>query len=278
MGSISNFLEAELMDHIMNNSAYAHPATVYVGLSTADPTDDGSGLAEPVGNNYLRKAAAFGAAASRIITNSGTITFNQASGPWGTVTHWALFDAESTGNMMAHGALAASKVIVSGNTPSFAASELDVEFKTLAVKANGHNISDYLANKLLEFAFKNTDFTPPATYVGYATANLTDATTGATVTECADANGYARKLVNPNGGASPTWDLADASSVVDNTHNIDSGPPTGTWGTITAGFIADSGTHLAGNILFYDNNLTEQAPGNGDTVRIEAGAGDFSLS
>ena len=154
---------------------------------------------------------------------------------------------------MAHGSLAASKVIVSGNTPSFAASELDIEFKTLAVKGNGHNISDYLANKLLDFAFRNQAFSQPATYVGYATTNLADATTGITVVECANANGYARKLVNANGGASPTWDLA-ASSVVDNTHNIDSGPPTGSWGLITAGFLADSGTWGAGNILFYDNN------------------------
>ena len=279
MGSISDFLEGELLDHIFNGAAAAWtpPTTVYVGLSTADPLDDNSGIAEPVGNNYARVAVTFGAANARAITNSGTVTFPQASGSWGTVTHYAFFTLVSGGSMMAHGALAASKVIVSGNTPSFAASELDVEFKTLAVKANGHNISDYLANKILDFAFRNQAFSQPATYIGYATANLTDATTGATVTECADANGYARKLVNINGGSSPTWDLA-SSSIVDNTHNIDSGPPTGSWGLITAGFIADSGTHAAGNILFYDNNLIEQTPGNGDTVRIEAGAGDFSLS
>lgn len=279
MGSISDYLENEVLDHIFNGAgaAWTPPTTVYVGLSTADPLDDGSGLAEPTGNNYARASVTFSAASSRAITNSGTVTFNQASGPWGTITHYAFFTLVSGGNMMAHGQLAASKAIVSGNTPSFAGGELDVEFKTLATKANGHNISDYLANKILDFAFRNQTFTQPSTYLGYATANLADATTGSSVTEVANSNGYARKQVNVNGGSSPTWDLA-SSGTVDNTHNIDSGPPTGSWGLITAGFIADSGTHLAGNILFYDNNLTEQTPGNGDTVRVEAGAGDFSLS
>lgn len=278
MGSISDYLEAELLDHIFNNSAYSKPATVYLGLSTADPTDDASGLAEPSGNGYVRKAITFSAAATRAIVQNGDVTFDEASGAWGTISHYGIFDAETSGNMMAHGALSASKSVVSGNTPSVASTEVQISFKTLATKASGENISDYLANILLDFAFRNQTFSPPTTHLGYATANLADATTGATVTECADANGYARKTVNPNGGATPTWDLADASEVVDNTHDITQASPSGSWGLITAMFIADSATHGAGNILFYDNNLTEQTPTSGDTVRIVAGSCDMALT
>jgi hypothetical protein len=285
MGSISDYLENEMLDHIFNGAgaAWTPPATVYIGLSTADPLDTGAGIAEPSGNNYGRIACAFGAAATRMISNSGTLTFPQASGPWGLITHFFICDHQTNTSwgtdvqLLAHGILAVSKSVVSGNTPSFAVGEIDVSFLTLAAKANGHNISDYLAIKILDRAFRNQAFAQPAIYVAYATANLADDTTGTTVTEVANSNGYARKLVNANGGASPTWDLA-ALGLVDNTHNVDSGPPTGSWGLCTAVFLVDSGTYDAGNVLFYDNNPTEQTPGDGDTVRIEAGAGDFSLT
>ncbi len=277
MGSISDFLENELLDHICNAS-YTPPATVYLGLSTADPLDTGGGLAEPSGNNYARQSIAFDAAASRLINQTSTVTFPQATGTWGTLTHYAIFDGPSGGNMLAHGSLSAPKVVVSGNTPSVAAGQCDVSFKTLGSKADTtNNISDYLANKLLDFAFRNQAFSAPATYLAYCTADLSDSSTGATMTECANANGYARKQININGGSSPTWDLA-ASGTLDNTHDIEQASPTGSWGTITALAILDSGTHGAGNVLFYDNGLTEQAPGNGDTVKIPAGDLDLSLT
>ena len=59
MGSIADYLENELSDHVMGVGAYTPPATVYLGLSTADPTDDASGLAEPSGNGYARESIAF---------------------------------------------------------------------------------------------------------------------------------------------------------------------------------------------------------------------------
>jgi hypothetical protein len=278
MGSITDYLEGELLDHIFNGAgvAYTPPATVYLALSTTTPTDAGN-VTEPVGNGYVRKAIAFDAAAARLINQTSTVTFDQATGSWGTITHWAIYDASTSGNYMAWGALSVSKAVVNGNTPSVAAGEVDISFKTLATKATGENVSDYLANLLLDFAFRNQTFTQPATYIAYATANLADSTTGATATECADANGYARKQVNDNGGASPTWDL-EASQVIDNTHDIVQASPTGSWGLITAMFIADGGTHGAGNVLFYDNNLTEQTPDNGDTVQIDAGACDIALT
>jgi len=51
MGGFSNYWENKILDHIFGKGSYA-PPTIYVGLSTADPTDDGSGLAEPSGNAY----------------------------------------------------------------------------------------------------------------------------------------------------------------------------------------------------------------------------------
>ena len=129
MGSFADFWEQEALDHLFNKGAYTAP-TIYVGLSTVDPADDESGLAEPVGNNYSRVTTAAGdwnlATAAGLIDNLNALTFPQASGPWGDCTHFALFDAPTAGNMLAHGALGTSKDITSGDTPEFAAGDLDV--------------------------------------------------------------------------------------------------------------------------------------------------------
>lgn len=266
MGSISDHLENELLDHVFS-AAYTPPATVYLGLSTADPLDDASGLAEPSGNGYSRKAITFGAAASREVAQSAEVSFDAATGAWGTITHWALFDADTAGNMMAHGALGTSKEVVDGNTPSVAASEVTVSF-------SAGEISDYLANKLLDRAFRNQAYAVPDTYLALTTAVIADDDTGSTITEVSGGS-YARKQVNPNGGASPTWDLA-AAGLVDNTHNIDFAEATASWGTVVAVAIVDAAS--AGNLLFYDNGVTDQAVGNGDTYRFPAGDLDVQMT
>jgi len=126
MGSFSNFLENELLDHLFAGGTYATPSK-YIALSTADPTEDGSGLAEPEGGSYARvQVTAWDAAASGATANTNEISFPQATGSWGTITHFAIMDALTAGNMLAHGALSAQKVVGDGDTVKFAAGDLDV--------------------------------------------------------------------------------------------------------------------------------------------------------
>lgn len=115
-----------------NFGALASAPTIYVALSTADPTEDGSGVAEPVGNGYARVQTAASdwntatLADPSLVDNANPITFPQASGAWGTITHFALYDAATDGNYLGGGALGTSKAPGDGDTPSFAAGELDV--------------------------------------------------------------------------------------------------------------------------------------------------------
>ena len=128
MGSFADYWENEILDHLFGKGSYTPPA-IYVGLSTADPTDDASGLAEPSGNSYARVATAgadWNVASGGTIDSANDISFPEASGSWGTLTHFALFDAASGGNMLAHGSLSISKTISSGDTAKFAAGDLDV--------------------------------------------------------------------------------------------------------------------------------------------------------
>lgn len=274
MGSITDFLEAELLDHVFNAS-YTSPANIYLCLCTADPTDAATGASmSEVANSgsYQRTAISFGLAASRTVTQDANCVFPQATGSWGTVTHWAICDNQTygSGNVLAHGAFASGKSIVSGNTPSVASGQITVSF-------SAGEITTYLANELLDHCFNNAAYTAPDTYVALADEALADGDTDISAKEPSGGS-YARVQVNVNGGSSPTWDLATGTTPteVDNTHAITFATATASWGTITSVGICDAAT--VGNLLFYDNDMTDQAVGNGDTVQFPIGDLDIQMT
>ena len=123
--SFADFLEGELLDHLFNIGAYSAPST-YVGLSTADPLDDASGLAEPSGNGYARVQLTTWSRSGNEVDNDSAVEFPAASGSWGTITHACLFDASTSGNMLLSFVLSASKTISSGETARFPAGDFNI--------------------------------------------------------------------------------------------------------------------------------------------------------
>jgi len=114
MAELSNYLENKLLDHILKNVSYTSPTTVYVGLFLTDPTDAGSGT-EVSGGSYARKTLSVTTASGGVVTSSADVTFDQATGNWGTVAYIGLFDAITSGNLLMHTALTTSKVIETGD-------------------------------------------------------------------------------------------------------------------------------------------------------------------
>lgn len=125
MAAFSNYLENALINGTLRATTYTAPTTVYVGLFTSDPTDAGSGT-EVSGNAYARQAATFAAPSNGAASTNADIQFPQATGNWGTVTHFAIFDALTAGNMMYHGALTTSKNIETGDVFKIATGSLTV--------------------------------------------------------------------------------------------------------------------------------------------------------
>ena len=125
MSAMSDYLENEILDHILGTGAYTMPTTVYVGLSTGSFGDDNSGT-ELTGNNYARVAATFSAAASGTTSNSAAIEFAAATGSWGSVSHFGIFDASSAGNLLIHGAFTTAKTIASGDILKIPTGDLDI--------------------------------------------------------------------------------------------------------------------------------------------------------
>lgn len=110
--SLSNAVELAVLDSLLGSSS---PATLQIGLSTDQPHDDGTELHEVTGAGYARmtisnNAAMFPAAflVGDIATkkNNVMVMFPQATAPWGTVTHWFLYDTVAA-RMMLWGALTA---------------------------------------------------------------------------------------------------------------------------------------------------------------------------
>lgn len=130
MAAMSNYLEDKLVNHTLRNTAFTTPGTsIYVSLFTTDPTDAGNGT-EVTGGSYARiQVTSWDAPSSNGTTaNTSVITFPTATASWGTVTHFGIHDALTTGNLLIHGALTASKVVGSGDVFQFAAGDLDVVF------------------------------------------------------------------------------------------------------------------------------------------------------
>ena len=144
MAAMSDYLENKLVDHILRAQTFTAPATVYVSLHTAAPTGDVPGT-EVSGGSYARVAVtsslsnwAGTQSAGSTTASSGTggatsnnaaITFPAPSASWGTISHFASWDASTAGNLLFHGSLTTSKTVNNGDAaPSFAAAALSLTF------------------------------------------------------------------------------------------------------------------------------------------------------
>jgi len=125
MAEFSDYLENKIIDHMLRNQAYTPPATVYLALYTTATSDAGGGT-EVSGGAYARQAVSLSEASGGHSENSADITFPTATADWGTVTHVALMDALTGGNMLMHTPLDASKTVNNGDTFKISAGDLDV--------------------------------------------------------------------------------------------------------------------------------------------------------
>lgn len=125
MSAMSDYLENKVLDHVLGTTAYTMPTTVYVGLSTASFADDNSGT-ELSGSGYARKSVTFDSAASGTTDNAAAVEFSAATGSWGSVSHFGLFDALTGGNLLIHGAFTTAKTIATGDILRIPAGDLDV--------------------------------------------------------------------------------------------------------------------------------------------------------
>lgn len=131
MSSATNYLELELLDHLVGNGSYTPPATLYLALATNATTPDvelGT-FTECTGTDYARKSftsSDWNTASGGSVTTSANLQFPTAGGDWGTITHVAIMDAATSGNALIIQALASSKVVETGDTFTVNAGQLTI--------------------------------------------------------------------------------------------------------------------------------------------------------
>lgn len=139
MGALSDYAEDALLDHILNNGralTYTPPSTLYVALFTSDGGLENNteiSQTEISGGSYARMSLNgsdnyFTEASGGATSNYADIAFPVATGDWGTITHMAIMDALTSGNVLFWGALSSGKTIETGDQFKFTAGNLDVTF------------------------------------------------------------------------------------------------------------------------------------------------------
>ena len=104
MAGLTNYLEDKIINHVFGSTTFTKPTNWYVGLLTASPSDSSEGT-EVTGGSYARQICAFTITGSGVAlaTNTSAITFPTASGgDWGIVGWIGIYDAISSGNLVAY--------------------------------------------------------------------------------------------------------------------------------------------------------------------------------
>ena len=127
MSGFSDYLEDKVLEHVFGGNAFTAPSSLHVALFTSAPSDTGGGT-EVSGGSYARQTATFNVSGTNptTATNAAAVEYPTATADYGTVVAVGIFDASSSGNLLAYANLTASKTVSSGDVFRFDAGDIDI--------------------------------------------------------------------------------------------------------------------------------------------------------
>ena len=114
-GDASSYLRNKLLDHSLGTTAYTKPTAVYLAAFVGDPGGAGAEVSAVTHEEYVRPGVTFAAASDGSAASNADATFPVAAGDWGIISHLALLDAQTEGNLLWYGPMTQSKEIQSGD-------------------------------------------------------------------------------------------------------------------------------------------------------------------
>lgn len=120
---INTYTKNALLNHLFRGTVYNAPATLYLGVSKSAPKEDGTGFTEPSAASYSRyeitsNTTNWTEPTDGSLSNSPAFRFVEAQESWTTaaspLTHWAIFDASTGGNMLFYGSLLKPQEVPAG--------------------------------------------------------------------------------------------------------------------------------------------------------------------
>ena len=97
---------------------------MYLALYTADPSDTGGGT-EVSGGGYARQTVTF-TTSGNTTSNTSAVEYPTATANYGTVVAVGVFDASTSGNLLAYAGLTSDKTIETGDVFRVPAGDLDI--------------------------------------------------------------------------------------------------------------------------------------------------------
>lgn len=133
------------------------------------------------------------------------------------------------------------------------------------------NMSDYLEGQIRAHIFRDASFTKPSTLaICLCTSAPSDSSTGSTITEVSNSNGYSRQTLDPDDA---NWSAGTSSNgLTSNLSAITFTASGGGWGTITHVAICDNATYGSGNMLFYGTLTASKTIADGDSLTFAISA------
>jgi len=122
----STYLNDNLINVTLRNTAFVSPVQVYCALYTVSPGVGGGGT-EVAGGSYGRQVVTFIAPTNGVTSNDADINFPVASAAWGVITSFALLDASSGGNLLYFGNLSAPRDVQINDQVRFPLGQLIVQ-------------------------------------------------------------------------------------------------------------------------------------------------------
>ncbi len=104
------------------------PTRFYLGLSSTEPTLAGGNVTEPAaGTGYARvQLTSLSEPTDGVVTNSANIDFAESTAAWGTMSHYAIFDAATGGNLLMYGRLSVSRTVEAATIMTIKAGSLNI--------------------------------------------------------------------------------------------------------------------------------------------------------
>ena len=122
--SFSNTFETTVLTWVFTTGSATRPTAWHIALYTSAPSDTGGGT-EVSGGGYGRQAVTF-TISGNTASNNAAIEWDTATSGYGTVTHVGVFDAATSGNLIAYAALTTSKTIDTGDVFRLPSGDLDI--------------------------------------------------------------------------------------------------------------------------------------------------------
>lgn len=122
---ISEYYANKLLEHALGKTEFTMPTIMYLAAFDGDPLDAGSEIATGA---YARQQMTISAAAGAIASNGADITFPEATGDWGTVSHLGVFYQLTEGTVSFAGTMDTAKAIATSDQLKVSSGNFGVQF------------------------------------------------------------------------------------------------------------------------------------------------------